>query len=229
MKRTLFCIGCFWVAGTLFAQLSPVAQQIYSYAPWRLIGTNLYDFSPVIQGALNGDPGCGSYFIRGRVASARAIEEMPALTLVQRAVGKPRSVYIYRGASNLEYASSGSLLQSLAAAQLAQNSGGQITIGQYMAMAPSMRANYELVQLQPPVESTLVKDLPVELRRTGMLVEFFALPIGKYNVQGLTAVGKGGIPYFLYGTQYRGSLTNHPVIFRVTPSGVQTINQRTQQ
>ena len=229
MKRILFCIWVLGAAGILFAQLSPSAQQVYSYAPWRLIGTNVYDFSRVIQGAINGEPGCGSYFIRGRVTTAKAIEDMPALTLIERAVGKPRSVYMYRGAPNLDYASSGNLLQSLAAAQLAHNNGGEITIGQYMAMAPSMRANYELVQLPPPVEGILVKDLPMELRNRRATVEFFAMPIGNYSVQGLTAVGKRGIPYYLYGTQFRGSLTNYPAVFRVTPSGVQAINQRTQQ
>lgn len=224
MKRTLLWIGILAVAGTLFAQLPPVTQQVYSYTPLRLMGTNVYDFTQVIQGALNGEPSCQAYFIHGTVESARAFQGMSALTLVQRAVGKPRSAYVYRGVPNLEYASPGTLLESLAAARLAKNSGGEITLGHYLAMAPSMRANYELVQLQPPVESIVVKDLPVALRKRGAVVEFFALPVGNYNFQGLTTAGKGGIPYYLYGTQFRGNLTNYPVVIRVTPSGIQTLN-----
>jgi hypothetical protein len=221
IKRIALWIGAIGMVGTLFAQLSAVAQQIHSYAPWRLIGTNVYDFSWVIRGALNGDARCQRYFIRGRVSSVRAVEEN-SLTLVERAVGKPRSAIFYRGMPNPEYASSGELLQSLSAAQLAKNAGGEITLGQYMAMAPSMRANYEVVQLAPPVENILIRDLPVELRTDQAMVEFFALPIGNYKIQGASSE-KGGVPHYLYGKQFRGSLTNHPVVFQVTPSGIQVL------
>jgi hypothetical protein len=203
------------VRAAVAAQLPVLTPEVYRYAPLRVVGTNLYDFSEAIQNVLQGHPD-PNYCIRGLTIRTNVLG-VPGSMIVRRAAGAPG--YVLRNSSN-EVSNPEELTVALAAISLARTTNGIISAARYAGLPPAVQTNFEWFQ---PTEEVLIANLPKEFLQIGRKVQLFALPLGRYKPKD-EAFGPDGVLYFDYGERFSGELGHFSTLFRVTPSGLFMVN-----
>lgn len=134
------------------------ASIVIGQSDWRLIGTNLCDFSPLVSAT-----GDVPYRFQGKVSHI-----YPESIRVTRVVGVGFA-YVQPSWETIQNASPGDMLNQLSAAHFAERG---VDIGDIMAMSPEVRQNLQ------PVKKTAdfyLLNYPFEVH-VGSSIDCFALP-----------------------------------------------------
>lgn len=190
------------------AQPPPPVSRVSYRHPFRLIGTNLFDFTPIITEKLrpNPSPVAETYFLKGVIQ--RTHQEG---VIILRDLGYG---YRYEPRIDLETTDTMDLLQTMAANSIA--SKGEISLGHYLTMSPEMRRHFKQVR---KTQEVLVRNCPSNLRRIGKPVELFAFPLGQVNVSP-RQTNTQLIPCYDYGHAFTNDVPDDWSVTRVTTNGL---------
>ena len=196
------------IAPTIFIlALSAMTAYADDLKPFRVIGTNLLDFTPVIRHYGDHD---SPYSLFGKVVAVSDSGAIFAVTTV-------RVRYHYQETTqDLLRGGPGDLLKSLAASQISRRSPDGVPLATLLALSPETRARFT------PVTSTnhiryLVTNATFALGQSGY---FYAWPLPQTRPCKLPDGTTKELPCYDYGIPYQGSITNFPFFFSVTPTNV---------
>lgn len=192
-------------------------QSLGSFAPWRLFGTNLFDFTDVaVVKSRNLHPDwVGDYWAQGEVAAVLDSGVYVIQDLGVRYKYAPSEAV-------LDYGNTSDLLNMAVAGRLARRDG-TIGIGHYLALSPSGRLNYQPIRAY---HSFVVTNCPAHLRRKGASIRVIVLRAGQATVR-LKDGGTSIVERYDFGEPFRGDLDQHPSYFKVTPIGVLRAHHKT--
>ena len=186
-----------------------VAQVVVDY-PQRRFGTNIFDFSPVMQRVQQGATNT-PYLITGEVFDADGSSA--------QVVRKKISVRINRAFQRqLLLAGPGELLQMLQVSQMVQRKGG-VSAGEFYSMSPSIRQMYmDATEQVVDYVRVLVTNCPPVYLVPGKQVRLFAMPTGTYSYTD-SAGRQQTIPCYNYGQPLVGQTTISTNVYLVTDRG----------
>ncbi len=191
----------------VFAQFAPVTSEVYRHTPIRRIGTNIIDFSPMIDAVLKSKAGTNArnYFIAGEITQIT-----PEGVLLECDLGIRYQI----DTSDALNASPQELLRILAVKGMLDRSNGKIGLGDYLALSPQARSYLKPVRQR---ENILLTNCPADLQELGNSIKVFAWPLGQFSdAQNVV----GTIRRFDYGEKFSGSTSNYPGYYRINNNGI---------
>lgn len=205
----------------IFSLISPVAfpqvrvstSEVEAYTPMRVIGTNVFDFSPVIRAWLQSeDPRAKRYLVLGTVKEV--------ISGTAHVVREYTSYQFCPPPGFVNYATSRDLLRLAGASSLA--SKGEMSAGQLLAMDPSMRMMFEPVEVQAHYYLT---NYPQALSLVGKPITVFAWPVRSKS---------GKSSEFDFGRPYNPKTAESARLIKVSPddltsSSLPSQKERTEQ
>jgi len=194
MKTQLLLLLFAWFA-------CPVAADTNSHL--RIIGTNLYDFAPIMRE----NPTNGPFVIQGRV-----IKRDEEWILVEQDLGVHFRLNGNRADVFNPALSSRGLLTMLAAQQTVQKSGF-ITAGEYMSYSSQMKRMYEPVR----ITKSICLSLSPNQSRTGQQVKSYGVPTGD---KGWGIEGHPEIKRHTFGKPFTGNLTAFSGVYKVSANAI---------
>jgi hypothetical protein len=194
MKTSILIFFCFTSVS--------FAQEI-TENPLRMIGTNIFDFTPLIYALQHGEIANSDFLVSGRISQIDGNE-----TKIVHSELRNQLSEVY--AKQMLLASPGELLKMTYAAQLLEKwRKGQLSTGEFMSLDPESREIiYDEIEREKNdfVElSSFVKNLPTDYLVLGKNVKLLALPVGTSR--------------FDYGLAVAGDANNFTNRFLITIRG----------
>jgi hypothetical protein len=202
------------------AQLTPVTAQTFSYAPLRVIGTNLFDFSPIIEASLSRNPPTARVLSKFRI-SGEVAKITPEGVILNCFFGYNYSVDKQR----MLMGGTAEVLRGLSLQQMIDRNGGTIDFANWMSMSPEARAS---IIREPVYGEVMVANCPPERSTVGNSVSLFALNLGERMVPTGGSAGRA-MPYFDFGSKFSGAVEQYPIIYKATTNGLVAIRTRATQ
>jgi len=156
------CAAC---ALSLFLLISTRGAGLTHFELYRVFGTNVYDFTPVAQALRLGNPVASTYLLSGRVISASE-----GVAQIEQHVGMR---CVFTGSEAIPMADTKRLLELMAADRMVRDSGGNISLGNWFALSPSIR---RWISREPITRLATLTNAPKGLA-PGHAVTLFAAPM----------------------------------------------------
>lgn len=195
----------------LACSIYTASSQVVADYPLRRFGTNIFDFTPVMQSVRPGATN-SQYLVAGEVLqtvgnAAHVVRQMVSVR-ISREFQK-----------EMLLAGPGKQLQMLQAAQMVQRPGG-ISAGEFNAASPEVRRMYMDAREQVvDYLRVFVTNCPSGYLVPGKQVRLFAMPAGTYTFVDSQHETQS-IPRFDYGHPLTGDSTPLTSVFLVTPGGL---------